>query len=133
MVSVYLCLLLIVRITATWRLAQSAAISGKVIVCFVINTRWRKNTLSMSKMTANISQGSVASSDVLRLMMCCSLEFLLEIYFYLGLLLFFVGRPYYRSSLWYSVSSVCRLSVCLSVTFCIVAKRCVLAKKCLKE
>ena len=39
------------------------------------------------------------------------------------------GRPYYRSSLWYSVSSVC-LS---SVTFCIVAKRCVLAKKCLKE
>jgi len=40
------------------------------------------------------------------------------------------GRPYYRSSLWYSVSSVvCRLSV----TFCIVAKRCVLAKKCLKE
>jgi len=40
------------------------------------------------------------------------------------------GRPYYRSSLWYSVSSV----VCLSsVTFCIVAKRCVLAKKCLKE
>ena len=44
------------------------------------------------------------------------------------------GRPYYRSSLWYSMSSVCRLSVCrLSVTFCIVAKRCVLAKKCLKE
>ena len=39
------------------------------------------------------------------------------------------GQPYYRSSLWYSVSSV----VCLSVTFCIVAKRCVLAKKCLKE
>jgi len=39
------------------------------------------------------------------------------------------GRPYYRSSLWYSVSSV----VCLSVTFCIVAKRCVLAKNCLKE
>jgi len=40
------------------------------------------------------------------------------------------GRPYYRSSHWYSVSSVCRLSV----TFCIVAKRCsVLAKKCLKE
>ena len=47
-----------------------------------------------------------------------------------------IGRPYYRSSLWYSVSSVvCRLSsVCLSsVTFCIVAKRCVVAKKCLKE
>jgi len=45
------------------------------------------------------------------------------------------GRPYYRSSLWYSISSVCRLSVvCLSsVTFCIVAKRCVLVKKCLKE
>ena len=44
------------------------------------------------------------------------------------------GRPYYRSSLWYSISSVCRLSsVCLSVTFCIVAKRYVLAKKCLKE
>ena len=42
------------------------------------------------------------------------------------------GRPYYRSSLWYSVSSVvCRLSS--SVTFCIVAKRCILAKKCLKE
>jgi len=42
------------------------------------------------------------------------------------------GRPYYRSSLWYSVSSVV---VCLSssVTFCIVAKRCVLAQKCLKE
>ena len=39
------------------------------------------------------------------------------------------GRPYYRSSLWYSVSSVC-LS---SVTFCIVAKQYVLAKKCLKE
>jgi len=30
------------------------------------------------------------------------------------------GRPYYRSRLWYSMSSVCRLS---SVTFCIVAKR----------
>jgi len=46
------------------------------------------------------------------------------------------GRPYYRSSLWYTVSSVCRLSVvvCLSsVTFCIVAKRYVLAKNCLKE
>jgi len=45
------------------------------------------------------------------------------------------GRPYYRSSLWYSVSSVvCLSSVChLSVTFCIVAKRYVLAKKCLKE
>jgi len=43
------------------------------------------------------------------------------------------GRPYYRSSLWYSVSSVCLLSVCLSVTFCIVAKWCILAKKCLKE
>ena len=45
------------------------------------------------------------------------------------------GRPYYRSSLWYSVSSVvCLSSVCLSsVTFCIVAKRCVVAKKCLKE
>ena len=38
------------------------------------------------------------------------------------------GRPYYRSSLWYSMSSVCP-----SVTFCIVAKRYVLAKKCLKE
>ena len=47
--------------------------------------------------------------------------------------LWFFGRPYYQSSLWYSMSSVC-LSVCLSsVTFCIVAKRCVLAKKCLKE
>ena len=51
----------------------------------------------------------------------------------------FLGRPYYRSSLWYTVSSVClsvvvSLSVCrLSVTFCIVAKRYVLAKKCLKE
>jgi len=46
------------------------------------------------------------------------------------------GRPYYRSSLWYSVSSVCpsvRLSVCLSVTFCIAAKRYVLVKNCLKE
>ena len=45
------------------------------------------------------------------------------------------GRPYYRSSLWYTVSSVClSSSVCrLSVMFCIVAKRCVLAKKCLKE
>ena len=32
------------------------------------------------------------------------------------------GRPYYRSSLWHAMSSVC-LSVCLSVTFCIVAKR----------
>ena len=42
----------------------------------------------------------------------------------------FFGRPYYRSSLWYSVSSVCLSS---SVTFCIVAKRCILAKKCLKE
>ena len=41
------------------------------------------------------------------------------------------GRPYYRSRLWYTVSSVCcRLS---SVTFCIVAKRYVLAKNCLKE
>ena len=38
------------------------------------------------------------------------------------------GRPYYRSSLWYSVSSVC-----LSVTFCTVAKPYVLAKNCLKE
>ena len=27
------------------------------------------------------------------------------------------GRPYYRSSLWYSVSSVCRLSVC-NVLYC---------------
>ena len=44
---------------------------------------------------------------------------------------FLFGRPYYRSSLWYSVSSVvCRR---LSVTFCIVAKRCVLAKNFLKE
>jgi len=43
------------------------------------------------------------------------------------------GWPYYRSCLWYTVSSVCRLSVCLSVTFCIVAKRYVLAKNCLKE
>jgi len=43
------------------------------------------------------------------------------------------GRPYYRSSLWHDVSSVCRLSVCLSVTFCIVAKRYVIAKNCLKE
>jgi len=44
------------------------------------------------------------------------------------------GRPYYRSSLWYSMSSVCLSSVvCPSVTFCIVAKRCVLVKKCLKE
>jgi len=35
----------------------------------------------------------------------------------------FFGRPYYRSRLWYSMSSVC-LSVCrLSVTFCIQAKR----------
>jgi len=51
-----------------------------------------------------------------------------------GFLLTIFGRPYYRSSLCYSVSSVCRLSVCpSSVTFCIVAKRCVLAKKCLKE
>ena len=38
------------------------------------------------------------------------------------------GRPYYRSCLWYTVSSVC-----LSVTFCIVAKRYVLDKNCLKE
>ena len=37
--------------------------------------------------------------------------------------------PYYRSRLWYTLSSVC-LS---SVTFCIVAKRYVLAKNCLKE
>ena len=29
--------------------------------------------------------------------------------------------------------TMCRLSVCLSVTFCIVAKRYVLARKCLKE
>jgi len=40
------------------------------------------------------------------------------------------GRPYYRSCLWYTVSSV----VCLSsVTFCIVAKWYVLARNCLKE
>jgi len=38
------------------------------------------------------------------------------------------GRPYYRSRLWYTVSSVC-----LSVTFCIVAKWYFLAKNCLKE
>jgi len=38
-------------------------------------------------------------------------------------------RPYYRSCLLYTVSSVCRLSV----TFFIVAKRFVLAKNCLKE
>ena len=52
---------------------------------------------------------------------------------YLTLVLFIFGRPYYRSSLWYSMSSVCLSSVVhrLSVTFCIVAKRCVLAKKCL--
>ena len=45
------------------------------------------------------------------------------------------GRPYYRLSLWYSVSSVCLSVVCRlsSVTFCIVAKRYVLAKNCLKE
>jgi len=44
------------------------------------------------------------------------------------------GRPYYRSSLWYTVSSVCLSVVChLSVTFCIVAKRYILAKNCLKE
>ena len=48
------------------------------------------------------------------------------------------GRLYYRSSLWYTVLSVCLssvfLSVCLSsVTFCMVAKRYVLAKNCLKE
>jgi len=48
------------------------------------------------------------------------------------------GRPYYRSCLSHTVSSVClsvcRLSVCRpSVTFCIVAKRYVLAKNCLKE
>jgi len=43
------------------------------------------------------------------------------------------GRPYYRSSLWYSMSSVCLSSVCLSVTFCIVAKWYILVKKCLKE
>ena len=49
-------------------------------------------------------------------------------------ILHFVGRPYYRSSLWHDVSSVVCLSVCLSsVTFCIVAKRYVLAKNCLKE
>jgi len=46
---------------------------------------------------------------------------------------FLFGRPYYRSCLWYTVSSVCCLSVCLSVTFCIVAKWYVLAKNCLKE
>ena len=52
--------------------------------------------------------------------------------FSLGFLVF--GRPYYRSSLWYTVSSVClSSSVRLSVTFRIVAKRYVLAKKCLKE
>jgi len=54
------------------------------------------------------------------------------------MLLFFVcekstfnvfGRPYYRSRLWYTMSSV-SLS---SVTFCIVAKRYVLAKNCLEE
>ena len=58
-----------------------------------------------------------------------------------------IGRPYYRSSLWYTLSSVC-LSVCLSSvvvcnvlycnkmvrpSLCIVAKRYVLAKNCLKE
>ena len=43
------------------------------------------------------------------------------------------GRPYYRSRLWYTLSSVCLSSVCrLSVTFCIVAKWYILAKNCLK-
>ena len=46
-----------------------------------------------------------------------------------GNFLVIFGRPYYRSSLSYTVSFVCRLSV----TFCIVAKRYVLAKNCLKE
>jgi len=45
----------------------------------------------------------------------------------------FFGRPYYRSCLWYTVSSFCLSVVCLSVTFCIVAKGYVLAKNCLKE
>ena len=40
------------------------------------------------------------------------------------------GRPYYRSCLWYTVLSVCRLSV-YDVLYC--GKRYVLAKKCLKE
>jgi len=41
------------------------------------------------------------------------------------------GRPYYRSSLWYTLLFVCRLLS--SVTFCIVTKWYVLAKNCLKE
>jgi len=45
------------------------------------------------------------------------------------------GRPYYRSCLRHTMSSVCLSVVCLSssVTFCIVAIRYVLAKNCLKE
>ena len=41
-----------------------------------------------------------------------------------------IGRAFGTVS---RLSVVCRLSVCLSVTFCIVAERYVLAKKCLKE
>ena len=41
------------------------------------------------------------------------------------------GRPYI--TIGRAFGTLCRLSVCLSVTFCIVAKRYVLVKNCLKE
>ena len=77
---------------------------------------------------ADADQCSVLASLVYSVCLA-ALSFIL--YSWLYVLIF--GRPYYRSSLWYSMSSVCLSSVCPSVTFCIVAKRCVLTKKCLKE
>jgi len=44
---------------------------------------------------------------------------------------FFFGQPYYRSHLWYSVSSVCLSSVFCDILYC--GKMYVLAKNCLKE
>jgi len=86
---------------------------------------------TISRHADGISRYSVPASAGPLLPLCLTVK----VWNSLPHLLLIFGRPYYRSSLWYSMSSVCLSSVCRlsSVTFCIVAKRCVLVKKCLKE
>jgi len=64
----------------------------------------------------------LCESLTLRLMFLRNWEFVFVIICFdsavncVGSLVF--GRPYYRSSLWYTVSSVCRLSVICDVLYC---------------